>query len=138
MALPLEGKVAVVTGSSRGIGKAIALQLAEDGADVVICARSDDKDPNPLGTIARTASEVVAKGRRALPVKLDVTSDGDIRPMVERVMLEFGHIDILVNNAALMGSVAPDFWAARRTRSTPTTGPTCARPPCLRSSSRRQ
>ena len=110
MTLPHVGKVAVVTGSSRGIGKAIALQLAEDGADIAICARSDDRDPNPLGTIERTAAEVVAKGRRALPVKLDVTNDSDIRSMVERVAREFGHIDILVNNAALMGSVAPDFW----------------------------
>lgn len=110
MALPLEGKVAVVTGSSRGIGKAIALQLAEDGVDVVICARSDDDAANPLGTIERTAAEVTARGRRALPVKLDVTSDGDIRAMVEHVLADLGHIDILVNNAALMGSVAPDFW----------------------------
>jgi NAD(P)-dependent dehydrogenase (short-subunit alcohol dehydrogenase family) len=83
--------------------------LAEDGADVAICARSDDKDPNPLGTIERTAAEVVAKGRRALPVKLDVMNDGDIEAMVQRVLRELGRIDI-VNNAALMGSVAPDFW----------------------------
>ena len=110
MPAPLEGKVAVVTGSSRGIGKAIALQLAADGADIAVCARSDNASTNPLGTIERTAAEIAGKGRRALPLKLDVTSDADIHAMTDVVLREFGRVDILVNNAALMGSVAPDFW----------------------------
>ena len=57
MALPLDGKVAIVTGSSRGIGKGIALSLARDGADIVVCARSDESAANPLGSIQKTASE---------------------------------------------------------------------------------
>ncbi len=110
MALPLEGKVAIVTGSSRGIGKGIALCLAEEGADIVVCARSDAAAGNPLGSIEKTCTEVRALGRRALPVKLDVTDDADVRRMVDATEQAFGHIDILVNNAARMGSGGGDFW----------------------------
>jgi len=111
MALPLEGKVALVTGSSRGIGKGIALCLAEDGADIVVCARSDSSAANPLGTIEKTAREIEALGRRALAVKLDVTDDGEIRSAVEAAMTGFGRIDILVNNAGITGMPGVEFWA---------------------------
>jgi dehydrogenase/reductase SDR family protein 1 len=110
MALPLEGKVAIVTGSSRGIGKGIALCLAEDGADIVVCARSDASAANPLGSIEKTASEIRALGRRAMTVKLDVTGDAEVREMLDSVMREFGHIDIVVNSAARMGMGGGDFW----------------------------
>ena len=110
MALPLEGKVALVTGSSRGIGKGIALCLAEDGADIVVCARSDASAANPLGSIERTAREIEALGRRALPLKLDVTNDDDVRAAVNTALRHFGHIDIVVNNAARMGVDGGDFW----------------------------
>src|SRR4026208_479057 len=103
MALPLEGQVALITGSSRGIGKGIALCLAEDGADIVVCARSDAAAPNPLGSIERTANESPPLGRRALAVKLDVTNDDEVRSAVDKALAEFGHLDIVVNNAAKMG-----------------------------------
>jgi len=112
MALPLEGKVAIVTGSSRGIGKGIALCLAEDGADVVICARSDDAAGNQLGSIEKTAREVEALGRRALALKVDVTNDDHVRRMIDTVSQRFGHIDIMVNNAARMGQGGGDFWGS--------------------------
>ncbi len=112
MALPLEGKIAVVTGSSRGIGKGIALCLAQEGADVVVCARSDASAANPLGSIEKTAGEIRALGRRALPIKLDVTDDAEVRAMVGTVMKEFGRIDIMVNNAARMGQGGGDFWGS--------------------------
>src|SRR5687768_7962642 len=110
MALPLEGKVALVTGSSRGIGKGIALCLAEDGCDVVVCARSDASAANPLGSIEKTAREIEALGRRALALKLDVTRDDEVMEGIEAALRTFGRIDIVVNNAARMGIDGGDFW----------------------------
>lgn len=102
MGLPLEGKVAIVTGSSRGIGKVLALRLASDGADIVVCARSQAPGELP-GTIGETAAEVEALGRRALPLKLDLAEDAEIDAVVERSLGEFKRIDILVNNAVIVG-----------------------------------
>lgn len=101
MALPLEGKVALVTGSSRGIGKNIAMHLARDGADIAVCARSVEPGTLP-GTIGETAAQIEALGRRALAVRMDVTDDASVHDAVQRVLERFGHIDILVNNAALV------------------------------------
>ncbi len=88
----LSGKVALVTGASRGIGQAIASILAEYGADIV-CACRDMK------AVEVTLAKVRAHGRRAFPVKADMTSESDIRHMIEDSIREFGRIDILVNNA---------------------------------------
>jgi len=104
MTLPFEGKVALVTGASRGIGKAIALQLAEDGADVVVCARSEVSTDELPGSIGETAEGVRAKGRRALAVNVDVSKPSDLKRAVEETVREFGRIDILVNNAGVITS----------------------------------
>jgi NAD(P)-dependent dehydrogenase (short-subunit alcohol dehydrogenase family) len=98
----LKNKVAIVTGASRGIGKAISIGFAQEGADVVVAARSDkQKDERLPGTIHETAEEVAGYGRRALPVKCDVTSEESIQGMVDAALKEFGKIDILVNNAGV-------------------------------------
>ncbi|HEY1295349.1 MAG TPA: SDR family NAD(P)-dependent oxidoreductase [Chloroflexota bacterium] len=102
MAPSLEGKIAIVTGSSRGIGKLLALRLAQEGADIVVCARSQTQGELP-GTIHETAQEVEALGRRALPLKLDLANDAEIVGVVDRAQGEFGRIDILVNNAVIVG-----------------------------------
>jgi citronellol/citronellal dehydrogenase len=99
---PFQGKVAIVTGSSRGIGKVLALRLAQDGADVVICARSEQPGDLP-GTIGETATAVQELGRRALALKLDLSRDDEIDAVVDRTVREFGRIDILVNNAVIVG-----------------------------------
>ena len=112
MALPLEGKVAIVTGGSRGIGKGIAICLAEAGADVVVAARSDDAAANPLGSINKTAAEIEAIGHKARAVKLDVTDDDNCRAAIDQVIKEFGRVDILVNNAARMGFGGGDYWGS--------------------------
>lgn len=88
----VEGKVAIVTGAGRGIGKAIALTLAEAGADVVLVARTREQ-------IDQAAEEVRKLGRKALAIPTDVTQEYQIKRAVERTISEFGKIDILVNNA---------------------------------------
>ena len=99
----LEGKVAIITGASRGVGKNIALEMAKEGADIVVAARTEEvRDPKLPGTIFETAEELRALGRRALPLRTDVTDEESVQAMVRRALDEFGHIDILVNNAGVM------------------------------------
>ena len=97
----LPGKVALVTGAARGIGKAIALALAEAGADVVV----DDRKIQDLDEVTKQISQI---GRRALPVEANIRHLPEIDKLVKEAMDEFGHIDILVNNAGanpVFGSV---------------------------------
>ncbi len=97
MDLNLEGKVAIVTGGSKGIGKAIALELAKEGVDVAICART-------LETLESTAKELAERtGRRILPIVADTTKTEDVNNMINKVLADLGKVDILVNNAAMVG-----------------------------------
>jgi citronellol/citronellal dehydrogenase len=95
----LRGRVAVVTGASRGIGKALALRLAREGADVVVAAKSEQSTARLPGSIHETAEGIRSLGRRALAVRTDVREEDEIRNLVERTAAEFGRLDILVNNA---------------------------------------
>jgi 3-oxoacyl-[acyl-carrier protein] reductase len=92
--LKLAGKVALVTGGAQGIGKAVALLLARNGADIVV------SDIN-LEKAEETAKEVQALGRKALATKVDVATFGDVEKMVEAILTQFGKVDILVNNAGI-------------------------------------
>lgn len=92
--MKLEGKVALVTGAAQGIGKAVALLLARNGADIVV------SDIN-LEKAGETAREIEATGRRAMPIKVDVANSGDVERMVQTIMEQFGQIDILINNAGI-------------------------------------
>jgi citronellol/citronellal dehydrogenase len=99
----LEGKVAIVTGASRGVGEYMAREFAAEGCHVVVAARTEDvKDPKLPGTIFSTAEELSALGVRALAVRCDVTDEASVDAMVQRTLDEFGRIDILVNNAGIM------------------------------------
>ena len=93
--MKLSGKVAIVTGSRRGMGKAFALGFAQAGADVVICGRSDDE------TLQEVARGVEATGRRVLALKADVCQEADVENMVSKTMEKFGRIDVLLNNAGV-------------------------------------
>lgn len=93
----LAGRAAVVTGGGRGLGRAIALALAEAGADVALAARS-------TGEIKRVATEVAEHGRRALAVPTDVAESGEVEKLFERVLEEWGGFEILVNNSGVIHS----------------------------------
>jgi len=95
----LSGRVALVTGASRGIGKALALRLAAEGAAVVVAAKSEQSTDRLPGSVHDTAAEIRTKGGRALAVPTDVRDDDAIRRMIEHAIEEFGRLDILVNNA---------------------------------------
>ena len=99
-----QDKVAIVTGSSRGIGKAIAIALARERADLVLAARSVEEPVDRFrlpGTLRATADEIRALGRRALVVRTDVSVRADVEEMARKAIEEFGRTDMLVNNAAV-------------------------------------
>ncbi len=93
--LSLEGQVAIVTGGGTGIGRAIALEFAKAGADVVVASRR-------LSILEEVGREVTALGKRSLAVQADISQKADVDNMVQRAMDEFGGIDILVNDAAIL------------------------------------
>jgi citronellol/citronellal dehydrogenase len=100
--MSLKGKIAIVTGASRGIGKAIALGLAREGAKVVLAARSDvQKDGGLEGSLQETAAAIQALGGQALPIQCDVTQEESVQTMVQAALGAFGTVDILVNNAGV-------------------------------------
>ncbi|OGB92501.1 MAG: short-chain dehydrogenase [candidate division NC10 bacterium RIFCSPLOWO2_02_FULL_66_22] len=105
----LSGKVAIVTGASRGLGQYMSRALARAGADVVITSRT-------LESLAQTRADIEAVGRKALPCVLDVRKLDTIQPMLDRALAQFGKIDILVNNAGCnirkaSVDVTPEDWS---------------------------
>jgi NAD(P)-dependent dehydrogenase (short-subunit alcohol dehydrogenase family) len=111
-----ERRTALVTGASRGIGRATALALADIGFDVAITARTvNDGDPSALtsdgqilpGSLAATAAEIEARGGRAVQVRLDLLERAALVPAVEMAIAELGHLDVVVNNAIFVGGGGP-------------------------------
>ena len=98
--LSQQGKVALITGGSRGIGKSIALAFADAGADIVIAARKTED-------LEKTAGEIKSMGRRVIYVQTHSKKEEDLENLVKKTMEAFGRIDILVNNAAMNPAMAP-------------------------------
>lgn len=98
--MKLENQSAIVTGGGHGIGKAIALALAREGANVLICGRHED-------TLQQTAAEIQELGRRGLAVVCDVAQEDQVEAMVQSALRAFGPLNILVNNAGIVGPTAP-------------------------------
>ena len=101
----LDGKVAIVTGASRGVGKAVALALAREGADIVVAAKTAEEGGRLPGTIHETADEVKKLGVRALALRTNVREFEDVQRMAGETLEKLGRIDILINNAGAI------FWA---------------------------
>lgn len=95
----LNGKTIIVTGASRGIGRAMAIRFAKDGANVVVAAKSAEPHPKLKGSIYETAQEVEAVGGNALPFQVDIRFENQVADMVRAATGRFGTIDALVNNA---------------------------------------
>jgi len=98
--MKLAGKAAIITGAGRGIGKAIALAFAREGADMLVASRT-------LSEVAETAQQVRDLSRRALPLTVDVSDRGGVERMIVAALDEFAKVDILVNNAGTCGPIGP-------------------------------
>jgi citronellol/citronellal dehydrogenase len=98
--MSLRNKTLFITGASRGIGKAIALRAARDGANVVVAAKTTEPHPKLEGTIYTAAEEIIAAGGKALPCVVDIRHEDQVQAAVAQAVATFGGIDILVNNAS--------------------------------------
>lgn len=96
----LKGKTLFISGGSRGIGLAIALRAARDGANIVIAAKTAKPNPKLPGTIYTTAEAIEAAGGHALPLQVDIREESEVAAAVKKTEQEFGGIDILINNAS--------------------------------------
>jgi len=100
--MKLVDTVAIVTGASRGLGKAMAIELAREGASVAVAARTVEAGKGPLpGTIHETVSEIEKLGGKATAVRCDVSKEKDVGLMIDQVVREYGAVDIMVNNAGV-------------------------------------
>jgi len=98
--MKLPGRVAIVTGGGRGIGRAVARVLAREGAHLCLCSRDGER-------LAATAAELQEAGTEVLAVRTDVTREEEVAAMVDRVLARFGTVDVLVNNSGIGGPTAP-------------------------------
>jgi len=112
--MPFKNKTIFITGASRGIGKAIALKLAADGANIVIAAKSVTEDPRLGGTIYSAAEEVEAAGGKALALQLDIRDEAASKAAMEQAAAHFGGIDALVNNASAINLLPTEKTEPRR------------------------
>ena len=112
--MSLAGKRIFITGGSRGIGLAIALRAARDGAFIAIAAKTSDPNPKLPGTIHTAAAEIEAAGGKALAIQCDLRDENQIEAAVAHAAEAFGGIDILINNASAINLTRTDQTPAKR------------------------
>lgn len=112
--MSFSNKTVLITGATRGIGKAIALRLAKEGANIVIAAKSVEENPKLGGTIFSAAAEMEAAGGKALAVQCDIRFEDQVQAVVDKAVEQFGGIDILVNNASAISLTATEQTEAKR------------------------
>jgi len=112
--MSLEGKTIFITGGSRGIGLAIALRAARDGANIAIAAKTTEPHPTLPGTIYTAAAEIEAAGGKALAIACDIRDEDQIVSAVEETVKRFGGIDILINNASAINLTPTEKTPAKR------------------------
>src|SRR5262245_63103068 len=98
--MSLKGKTLFITGASRGIGLAVALKAARDGANIAIAAKTDKPHPTLPGTIHSAAAEIEQAGGRALPLAVDVRDEEQVKSALAQTVATFGGLDIVFNNAS--------------------------------------
>lgn len=112
--MSFKNKTIFITGGSRGIGKAIALKFAKEGANIVVAAKSIEENPKLGGTIYSSAKEIEALGGKALPVRLDIRNEEQIQEAVNKTIEHFGGIDILINNASAISLTTTEQTETKR------------------------
>ncbi len=112
--MSFKGKTVFITGASRGIGKAIALKLAKEGANIIIAAKSVEENPKLGGTIFSAAKEVEEAGGKALAVPCDIRFEEQIQVAIAKGVETFGGIDILINNASAISLTSTEDTEAKR------------------------
>ena len=112
--MSFQNKTAIITGATRGIGKAIALRLAKEGANIVIAAKSVEENAKLGGTIFSAAAEIEAAGGKALAVQCDIRFDDQVQNVIDKTIEKFGGIDILVNNASAISLTTTEQTEPKR------------------------
>ncbi|MCW3107728.1 MAG: NAD(P)-dependent oxidoreductase [Segetibacter sp.] len=112
--MTFQNRTAFITGASRGIGKAIALRLAAEGANIVVAAKSIEENPKLGGTIYSAAAEIEQVGGQALAVPCDIRDEVQIQNAVDKAIERFGGIDILINNASAISLTSTEQTEAKR------------------------
>lgn len=112
--MSFKNKTVIITGASRGIGKAIGLRLAKDGANIVIASKSVEENPKLGGTIYSAAAEMEAAGGKALAVQCDIRFEEQVQQVVNKTVEQFGSIDILINNASAINLTTTELTEPKR------------------------
>jgi len=112
--MSFKNRTALITGASRGIGKAIALKLAAEGANIVIVAKSVEENPKLGGTIFSAAMEIESAGGKALPVQCDIRFEEQVAGAIQMASEKFGGIDILINNASAISLTTTEQTETKR------------------------
>ncbi len=112
--MSFQNKTVLITGASRGIGKAIGLRLASEGANIVIASKSVEENPKLGGTIFTAAAEMEAAGGKALAVQCDIRFEDQVQQVVDQAAAKFGGIDILINNASAINLSTTELTEPKR------------------------